>query len=246
MRANRLPDAILNHSPGATMDPVVLGISGSPIPNSNTDRAVQHILKATGLSWEFIKLSDLNMQPCRGCLGCVENNQCVIHDDAQPLAEKFRRAKAFVVGGFTSYCSLDARTKMFMERMYCLRHQAGLNRGKIGAAVITTACPPEVPGMPPAAQTATSQIAFWMMEEAMTNLGTLVLLGNAPCIRCGHGDSCEMSGVKMVFGPAATVQSLGVRQFDGDAMMLQSAQMLGQKIREAVDEIPAAIRRGEG
>ena len=27
--------------------------------------------------------------------------------------------------------SLDARTKTFMERMYCLRHQTGFNRGKM-------------------------------------------------------------------------------------------------------------------
>jgi multimeric flavodoxin WrbA len=220
------------------MQAVVLGISGSPIPDSNTDRAVQHVLKATGLPSEFIKLSDLNMQPCRACLGCVENNQCVVQDDAQALAEKFRQAKAFVLGAYTPYSSLDARTKTFMERMYCLRHEAGLNRGKIGAAVITTACPPDAPGMPPAAQTATTQLAIWMMEEGITNLGAMVLLGNLPCIRCGHGDRCEMSGVKMLHGPTATVSSLGVRQFDANAEMLQNAEALGQKIRTAVGAWP--------
>ena len=37
----------------------IVGISGSPIPNSNTDRAVQRILEFTGLSTQFVKLSDL-------------------------------------------------------------------------------------------------------------------------------------------------------------------------------------------
>lgn len=218
------------------MSTQILGISGSPIKNSNTDRAVREILQHSGLESEFIKLSDLNFEPCRACLGCVQTNECVVKDDAQMLAKKFRAAKAFVLGGFTPYSSLDARSKMFMERMYCLRHQTGLNRGKIGAAVITTACPPDVPGLPPAAQTASSQIGFWMMEEGMVNLGTLVILGNVPCIKCGHGDECPMSGVKMLAGADATVASVGVRRFEENEDLLQEAQKLGVAIQRAVNE----------
>ena len=70
----------------------VLGISGSPVPNSNTDRAVNYILDHTGLETEFVKLSDLELQPCRACLGCVKSNQCVIDDDGRSLAEQFRQA----------------------------------------------------------------------------------------------------------------------------------------------------------
>ncbi len=33
----------------------ILGISGSPIPDSNTDRAIKRILEHTGLDSEFIK-----------------------------------------------------------------------------------------------------------------------------------------------------------------------------------------------
>jgi len=212
----------------------VLGISGSPIRNSNTDRAVRFILEHTGLDHEFVKLSQHDLQPCMACLGCKENNQCVVKDDGPTLAEKFRTARAFVLGGFTPYSSLDGRSKTFMERMYCLRHQTGLNRGKFGAAVITTACPPGVEGLPPAAETALSQIKFWMMEEGMVDVGSLVILGNVPCIKCGHGDECEMSGVKMLFGEDATVDSVGVNTFEGDAALQESARQLAAKIREAV------------
>ena len=59
----------------------VLGISGSPIPNSNTDRAIQCILEHTDLETEFIKLSDLDIIPCRACLGCIKTNECVVKDD---------------------------------------------------------------------------------------------------------------------------------------------------------------------
>lgn len=216
------------------MAATIVGISGSPVPDSNTDRAVRLILDGTGVATEFIKLSDLSFEPCRACLGCVKTNECVVKDDAQILAHKFREARAFVLGGYTPYSSLDAWTKSFMERMYCLRHLTGLNRGKIGVSVITTACAPGGGGLPPAAETASSQIAFWMMEEGMVNLGSMIILGNVPCIRCGHGDACEMSGVRMLHGPDATVASVGVRQLERDEGFMSQARALGVNLREAV------------
>jgi hypothetical protein len=38
------------------MSAKVIGFSGSPIPDSNTDRAVKKLLESTGLEYEFIKL----------------------------------------------------------------------------------------------------------------------------------------------------------------------------------------------
>ncbi len=42
----------------------VLGISGSPIKDSNTDRLVKNVLAATGVESEFVKLSTINVRPC--------------------------------------------------------------------------------------------------------------------------------------------------------------------------------------
>ncbi len=213
----------------------VLGVSGSPLPNSNTDRAVEEILRLTGLETEFVKLSRLDLAACRACLGCVAENRCVVQDDGRELAEKFHQAQAFVLGAYTPYSSLDARTKAFMERMYCFRHQTGGNAGKAGAAVITTACPPDRPGLPPAVDTATAQIGFWMMEEGMTNLGTMVLQGNVPCIRCGHGDDCQVSGIHMLHGPEATVASVGVSSFDPGGEHHAAVREMAEKIRGVVE-----------
>ncbi|NLY01477.1 MAG: flavodoxin family protein [Rhodopirellula sp.] len=214
----------------------VLGISGSPIPGSNTDRAVQAVLKHTGLETQFIKLSDLEISPCRACLGCKQSNQCVVQDDGRSLAGFFRQVPAFVLGAYTPYSSLDARTKIFMERMYCFRHQIAGNAGKVGASVITTACPPGDPNLPAAAETARTQIRYWMMEEGMTDLGSLIVQGNVPCIRCGHGDDCSVSGIRMLYGPEATVASVGVKTFEDDGWLATAAKALGEKIRQAVGE----------
>jgi hypothetical protein len=51
----------------------VLGISGSPIPNSNTDRAVIAVLKGSGLESEFVKLSEINVRPSANLMTIFQN-----------------------------------------------------------------------------------------------------------------------------------------------------------------------------
>ena len=70
----------------------VLGVSGSPIKNSNTDRALKAVLDATGLETEFVKLTDYTIAPCKACLGCVKTNKCVIDDDGILMAQKAKEA----------------------------------------------------------------------------------------------------------------------------------------------------------
>ncbi len=212
----------------------VLGVSGSPILNSNTDRALAAVLDATGLETEFIKLSDYTVAPCLACLGCVETNRCVIEDDGQLLAEKAKAADALVVAGFTPYSSLDARSKSFLERLYPLRHNHGFMAGKPGAAVITSAIPEGCEQLPPAAEMGVNTVMYYMLEEGMRFVGSLKVRGNVPCVRCGVGDDCRMSGIRMIFGPEATVDSVGINSFALQPENIEAACGLGRKLAEAL------------
>lgn len=212
----------------------VLGISGSPVPNSNTDRTVRHILASTGLETEFIKLSTLELVPCRACLCCLDADECPVNDDGKRLAAQFAEADAFVLGAYTPCGSLDARTKTFMERMYCLRHRKGLNRGKTGVTVITTDISGDTPGEPTAVQIASTQLRSWMAEEGMTHLGALVLHGNVPCFRCGHGDACDMSDLKLSHGAHDIVRSAGLEDAEPSPELLEKAEELGRALRNAL------------
>ncbi|MDR3279832.1 MAG: NAD(P)H-dependent oxidoreductase, partial [Synergistaceae bacterium] len=81
----------------------VIGISGSPVPNGNTDRLIKHILDESGGSAEFIKLSDVRVAPCRACKRCASDNICKVNDDFPPIAEKLREASVVILGGYTPY-----------------------------------------------------------------------------------------------------------------------------------------------
>lgn len=210
----------------------VLGVSGSPVKNSNTDRALKLALESTGLETEFIKLNDYSVAPCRACLGCVKTNKCVIEDDGILLAEKAKEADALIIAGFTPYSSLDAGTKAFIERLYPLRHIHGYMAGKPGGAIITCAVPADSETLPPACDFGINAIKFYMMEEGMEFVGEVRVKGNVPCIKCGYGDECKMSGIKMLYGQEATVASAGIKTFEQQPESMKAAIELGENIAD--------------
>ncbi|MDY0385719.1 MAG: flavodoxin family protein [Methanolobus sp.] len=210
----------------------VLGVSGSPIKDGNADRALKATLEATGMDYEFVKLIDYTIAPCKACLGCVSTNVCVIKDDGIALAEKAKDADALIIAGFTPYSSLDSRTKAFIERLYPLRHRYGFMQGKPGGAIVTSAIPRDMEVMPPANDNGINAISYYFMEEGMEAVGSVSILGNNPCVRCKYGDDCDMSGIKMMFGPEATKASVGINRFEDQPEAVAAAKELGQKIAE--------------
>ncbi len=212
----------------------ILGVSGSPIKNSNTDRALQIALEATGHQTEFIKLSDYTVGPCDACLGCIETNKCVIKDDGIMLAEKVYKANALIIAGWTPYSSIDSRTKTFMERLYPLRHRHGLMAGKPGAAIITSAIPPGQEGMPPAGELGIGAIQNYMMEEGMIFIGGVNVRGNVPCVKCGDDGQCSVSGLKMIFGRDARIDKIGIKSLEDFPETIAALQKLGKDIGAAV------------
>jgi multimeric flavodoxin WrbA len=207
----------------------VLGVSGSPIENGNTDRLVKAVLKGIGGENRFLKLSEVRIGPCNACLGCVQTNLCVQEDDWGRVSKWVREAQVLVVGGYTPYNSLDARTKAFLERCFSLRHRRGLNRGKYGVAVVTGLDPDGI-------EKSVEAIAHVMEKEGMEVLGRIATTGNPPCIRCGHGNECPMSAIRMMLGPEGTVADWEVRRVEDDREALSEARKIGSRIRELLGE----------
>ncbi|MGE0917370.1 flavodoxin family protein [Trichlorobacter lovleyi] len=207
----------------------VLGVSGSPIRNSNTDRALKLALESTGLETEFIKLTDYTIEPCRACLGCRKTGQCVIKDDGFELTEKVKESDALIIAGYTPYSTLDSRTKAFIERLYPNRHGIAHMKGKPGGAIVTYCIPKSIP-MFPASQNGVDAIKYYMMEEEMDYVGDVQILGNIPCVRCKDADTCATSGIKMLFGPEATVAETEIGVFEEQPEIVAAAIKLGEDI----------------
>jgi len=205
----------------------VLGISGSPVKNSNTDRLVKTVLEATGLDYEFIKLSEYDIHPCRACLGCAKDNICRQKDDWHIVENKIKECAALVIGGYPTYGTLDSRTKMLTERMYSMHHQRMLNKGKIGAAVAVG-----VGRGIPSVDQAADQIAAFMQMEGINVIGKVSGTGNISCLSCGYGGACGISGVPLLFGEGAVPSRDKYTAIEDQKDVIEKAKEIGQKIRE--------------
>ena len=205
----------------------VLGISGSPIKNSNTDRLVKAVLGATELEFEFVKLSRINVRPCIACQLCVPDNICKVKDDFPELAIKIKNAKALVIGAYTPYKQIDGFTKALLERFWSLRHVNNLLGGKLCATVLT--------GLSSDAMDSVNRaLASEFQNERMELIGQVTVKGNLPCLFCGMGDECEMSGVKSRFGPDARTCDYPYSRVEDQKEVWEEAMKIGRLIGERV------------
>ena len=204
----------------------VLGISGSPIKNSNTDRLVKAVLNATGLESEFVKLSTINVRPCLACKKCVPDNLCKVKDDFPELSEKIKKAKALIIGAYIPYGQIDGFTKALLERFWSLRHVNNLLRGKLCATVLTGL-------QPDALDNVNQSLAAELRDyERMDLIGQLTVQGNLPCLTCGEGDECEMSGLKVMYGPDARTSDFRYSQVEDQKEVWEEAVQIGRLIGE--------------
>ncbi len=208
----------------------ILGFSGSPVKNSNTDRLIKAILDATGLESAFVKLSDIHVKPCLACKKCVPDNICKVEDDFPDLAEKIKNAKALIIGAYIPYGQIDGFTKALLERFWSLRHQNNLLRGKLCATVLT--------GLNPEALDSVNQALATELRdfERMDLVGQLNMQGNLPCLTCGQGDRCEMSGLKVLYGQDAKTSDYGYSRVEDQEEVWKEAIQIGHLIGKSIKQ----------
>ncbi len=170
----------------------ILGISGSPKKGGNTDRMIQALLEKSGKETEFVNLSRLKFDPCRGCCHlCASTNMCGVKDDLHPYLALVRDAEALVLG--TPYQMGHPTGFMFnfITRLECFHHAhiALINK----PAVLVSAG---------------SQKKEMQLNKGIPRFETIVSHGNQikplghiyynsqspPCLRCGEGQHCKVGG----------------------------------------------------
>ncbi len=100
----------------------ILGISGSPRPQGNTDILVEACLRGAasrGGTTEVVALRDYLIHPCVGCERCRREKTCAkLHDGMQLLYPLVERARGLVLGSPTHHYNVTAGVKAFIDRLY--------------------------------------------------------------------------------------------------------------------------------
>ena len=180
----------------------VIGISGSPTKDSNTDTLVKAILEATGAQTEFFKLSSIKVGPCIACMKCVQTNECIINDDFKWLSRKVMEADAIVVGSSTFYGAASAFTKAFIERLYSKRHIKLLTAGKLAATVAVGVAAEKMVG---------EWLGNALRAGGMEIVGSMTAKGTPCCFICGPGETCNYT-VWNAYSKELTGMDLGVEE----------------------------------
>ena len=97
----------------------VLGISGSPRENGNTDIIVKEALEGArlaGATVEFVGLSGKCIEGCRACAQCGEGGVCIIKDDMQAIHDEIRTADRIIVASPIFFFGVSAQTKIMIDR----------------------------------------------------------------------------------------------------------------------------------
>lgn len=97
----------------------ILILSSSLRKNSNSENLAQKFsegAKTAGNEVEFISLKDKKIAFCKGCLACQKSLRCVIHDDADLIAQKMLTAEFLVFATPIYYYGMSGQLKTMLDR----------------------------------------------------------------------------------------------------------------------------------
>lgn len=128
------------------MDVNILGISGSPRPNGNTDRMLHYCLEAAkeieGVSIDFVDLRG-KLSGCIDCDKCPINppqKYCLLNDKMEEIYPKLIKADGIILGSPTYFGTVTAQMKAFMDRCRPMGRAGALLRYKVGGGLAVGAC----------------------------------------------------------------------------------------------------------
>jgi len=101
----------------------VLGISGSPRENGNTDDAVREALRVLreerGAETTFLRLANYRIESCRGCRACMKLLDCAIQDDDfHTVWREVIRHDLIIFGAPVYWNSPPGLAKHFIDRTH--------------------------------------------------------------------------------------------------------------------------------
>ena len=101
------------------MSKKVLIISTSPRKESNSDALAEAFVQGAqeaGHSVEKVELRGKTIGFCQGCLACQKTGRCVIHDDADTIAQKMLAADVLVFATPVYYYGMSGQMKTMLDR----------------------------------------------------------------------------------------------------------------------------------
>lgn len=102
----------------------ILAFNGSPRSRGNTSAIIASVLegaRSRGVDTKEIRLHDISLKGCMGCLSCRKNpGVCNQKDDLSPYLEEIKECVGMVVGCPIYMYRISGQMKLFVDRLYSL------------------------------------------------------------------------------------------------------------------------------
>ena len=216
---------------------MILAINGSPKPKGNMHRMLDKVARDTGYPYEIVRLAELNIRPCLGCVKCADNNRCVQQDDMAPLYDKIVAANAMIVGPIVYFGKANAFTHTFLERLFPLRHLEPQTIGKLAAVVC-------VGGNE--AEQVVREVSYQLSSYFEYKVVGSVFFNSAtpPCFICGYGTTCQYGGPARWMSPEEFAQFTEItpemfQNFEDHPEVVAACELLSRELQAAIAALGA-------
>ncbi len=101
----------------------ILGIFASPRKGGNTDLLLEEALKgaeAEGAEVERLRLTDYEIMPCKECLSCYRDGNCILIDDMAKIYPKLLEADVIILASPIFFYGVTAWAKAMIDRCQAL------------------------------------------------------------------------------------------------------------------------------
>jgi multimeric flavodoxin WrbA len=116
----------------------IIGISGSPRADGNTEFLVREALegaKQKGAEVDFVALSGKDIRGCLAHAECGKGGRCLIDDDMQDIYAMLIAADGVIIGTPIYFGQMASQTKAFIDRTYLLSKMGKKLEGKVGGVI---------------------------------------------------------------------------------------------------------------
>lgn len=169
----------------------IVGVSGSPIVDGNTDRIVKALLEQSGKEYIFVNLSTLRYDPCRACAHlCARTNMCPVDDDLKPYLEPILNSEALILGTPVHAANVTGWMFSFITRLWCFHHVKNLLSDKPVVLVVT--------GLFNGSRKVVERFEQLFVDwyHPVKVIGHIYYVSHTPpCFKCGIGNLCKVGGL---------------------------------------------------